>query len=154
MKICVWRIVRRKHLDAAFSGEGALNFGGRWNNKGTAIVYCSGNLSLAALEMLVHLESVQILNTYLSICVEFDESLILELSTKNLPTDWREDPIPISTMNVGDAWVDEAKSAVLKVPSVVVPGESNYLLNPLHSDFDKLKVSKAEVFEFDKRLVY
>ena len=117
------------------------------------MVYCSGTLSLAALEMLVHLESTEILNTYLNIYVEFDEKLVLELPAKEVPIDWKEDPIPVSTMAIGDVWANDGKSAVLKVPSVVVPGESNYLLNPLHGDFEKIKIGKPEAFEFDERLI-
>jgi len=146
VKIRGWRIVKPEHVDNAFSGEGALKFGGRWNSKGTAMVYCAGTLSLAALEMLVHLELAEILNTYLRIPVEFDSKLVLELAAEGLPADWKEDPIPFSTTAIGDTWIASGQSVVLKVPSVIVPEESNYLLNPLHSDFKKVVVGEAGHF--------
>jgi RES domain-containing protein len=144
VKIKTVRIVRPEHLDTAFSGKGALKFGGRWNSKGTAMVYCAGSRSLSALEMLVHLEAADILNTYLCIQAEFDDKIVLAVSAEDLPANWREDPIPMATMAIGDNWVASGVSAVLKVPSVIVPEEANYLLNPQHPDFRKVTVGQAK----------
>ena len=76
MSVTAWRITKRKHTRHAFTGEGAREFGGRWNNPGTAIVYTAQSQSLAALEMLVHLDSSDLLEKYVLIGVEFDQSLV------------------------------------------------------------------------------
>ena len=85
MIVTAWRITKRKHARNAFSGEGAREFGGRWNNPGTAVVYTAQHQSLAALEMLVHLDSSELLQSYVLIGVEFDESLVERVGASELP---------------------------------------------------------------------
>ena len=94
MIVTAWRITKRKHARNAFTGEGAREFGGRWNNPGTAVVYTAQSQSLAALEMLVHLDSSELLQKYVLIGVEFDESLIMPVEPSALPRHWRSDPPP------------------------------------------------------------
>lgn len=150
--ITVWRICKRRLLRKAFSGEGAAANGGRWNSPGTPIVYTAGTQSLAALEMLVHLsdpnELVKI--DYAVIPVELDAEMILGPS--KLSGDWRTYPAPASTMHLGDLWVESRQSVALRVPSVVIPSESNYLLNPAHPDFKGVGICKPAAFAFDVRL--
>jgi RES domain-containing protein len=150
--VTAWRITKRKHARNAFSGEGAREFGGRWNNPGTAIVYTAQSQSLAALEMLVHLDSSELLQKYVLIGVELDESLIKPVALSALPRHWRSDPPPPEIRSIGDAWVRTGSSAVFQVPSAVVPGENNFLLNPEHQDFAKLRFGKPLAFRFDPRL--
>ncbi len=150
--VTAWRITKRKHARNAFSGEGAREFGGRWNNPGTAIVYTAQSQSLAALEMLVHLDSSDLLQKYVLIAVEFDQSLIRPVEPAALPRDWRSDPAPPEIRSIGDDWVLAGSSAVLQVPSALVPGENNFLLNPAHQDFAKLRFGKPLAFRFDPRL--
>ena len=145
--------MQKKHAATAFNGEGARLFGGRWNGKGTPMVYTASTLSLAALEMLVHLESDQILQAYLCIPIEFGAALCQTLAQADLPTDWHVDPIPASTQDLGNRWVISAASVVLAVPSVLVPVEHNFLLNPQHPEFSKIKIGAAEVFHYDPRLL-
>ena len=152
MNITVWRITSQKHARTAFTGEGARLYGGRWNTPGTPLIYTAQSQSLAVLEVLVHLDSPALLNTYLFFAVEIDSSYVTELDRSVLPKDWKDDPIPVAVQAIGDAWARKADSAVLRVPSTLVPGESNFLLNPRHSDFQKLKTHKPISFRFDPRL--
>ena len=147
-----WRIVREDHRSAAFDGEGAWLFGGRWNSRGTRIVYTSITLSLAALETLVHLNP-PVAFKYVAIPIEFDEALVETVAAMDLPADWNEEPPPPSTAEIGDRWVRESRSAVLKQPSVIISAELNYLLNPGHSDFKRIRIGKPMPFSFDPRLI-
>jgi RES domain-containing protein len=151
MKRTAWRIVKAKYAETAFSGEGAAKVGGRWNSRGQWVVYTSGSLSLAALEMLVHLNP-PVSFRWVAIPCEFDESFVERIEPTALPKTWRQYPAPGSIRVVGDAWLKEARSAVLAVPSVIVPREWNYLLNPAHPDFGRLAIGEAEPFAFDERL--
>ena len=147
-----WRITKRKHARNAFTGEGAREFGGRWNHPGTTIVYTAQSQSLAALEMLVHLDSSELLEKYVLIGVEFDPSLIRLVELSALPRHWRSDPPPPEVRSVGDDWVLALSSAVLQVPSTLVPGENNFILNPEQQDFARLRFGKPLAFRFDPRL--
>ena len=147
-----WRIVRDDHRSAAFDGEGAWLFGGRWNSRGTRMVYTSITLSLAALETLVHLNP-PVAFKYVAIPIEFDEALVETVAAMDLPADWNEEPPPPSTAEIGDRWVRESRSAVLKLPSVIISAELNYLLNPGHSDFKRIRIGKPMPFSFDPRLI-
>jgi RES domain-containing protein len=152
LTITAWRIFKPKHAAGAFTGEGARRFGGRWNSKGTAVVYVAESLALAALEMLVHLQARQVLAAYLVAPVRFDDSLVQELGRRQLPANWRSDPAPTRLKALGDRWVADKRSAVLRVPSAIIETESNYLLNPGHSDFARVRIGTAEPFRFDARL--
>jgi len=147
-----WRIVREDHGSTAFDGEGAWRFGGRWNSRGTRTVYTSATLSLAALETLVHLNP-PVAFKYVAIPIEFDEALVETFATSDLPADWNEEPPPPSIAEIGDRWVKESRSAVLELPSVIIPAEPNYLLNPAHSDFKRIRIGKPTPFSFDPRLI-
>ncbi len=147
-----YRIVRETFAASAFSGEGAAFSGGRWNSRGIHMVYTSATASLAALETLVHLNPAMRF-TYQLFTIEFDESLVISIPLSDLPPEWREQPPPPTTRQIGDAWVKSGRSAVLEVPSVVVPGESNYLLNPSHPDFQSIRIGQSQPFPFDARLI-
>ena len=148
-----WRIVQAHVADRAFSGEGARRYGGRWNNKGIAVVYTSGSISLAILEVLVHIPIYDILEEYVYIPVEFDQKLSRALKMDEIPDNWYQDPSPQAIKQIGDAWVESRQSVILQVPSAVVPTEKNFLINPAHSDFTKLKIGEPEKLEFDQRLL-
>jgi RES domain-containing protein len=145
-----WRIVKRSTLPA-FSGEGAAKTGGRWNSRGVPVIYTSGR-ALAALESLVHLNP-PVLFKYVAIPVKFDDALVETFPVKSLPPDWQTEPPPPSTKLTGDAWVREARSAMLALPSVIISSELNYLINPAHPDFKKLSLGQPEPFAFDPRLL-
>jgi RES domain-containing protein len=146
-----WRLTRTRHLATAWDGEGAKRAGGRWNSVGVRAVYASATLSLALVETLVHLPS-GILPAYSAIPCEIDESLVEAIDPRGLPAVWKDYPPPREAQNIGDRWVAEARSVALRVPSVIVPSEFNYVLNPAHPDFARIKIGKALPFPFDARL--
>jgi len=140
-----WRIVKRKYAAGAFSGEGAYLNGGRWNSVGTRVEYVSESLSLAALEVLVHLPAgVPI--TFSTFRIRFDDALIETLVPNNLPKPWRAEPPGRDTQSIGDDWAREARSAVLAIPSAIIPQETNFLVNPVHPDFAKIEIAPPEPF--------
>ncbi len=144
-----YRLTKAKYASTAFDGEGARLYGGRWNSVGTPVVYLASRLSLAALEILVHSKRPEDLMNYVYLKLEFEDSSVSQL---DLPKDWQQSPAPISTQKLGDSWVKEKGSLLLEVPSVIIPEETNYLLNPAHSEFEKLKIAEARAFGFDTRL--
>jgi len=150
--IVAWRLIKAKHRESAFSGEGALKGGGRWNQQGTAVVYVSGSLALAALEAFIHLQRAAAAIPHVAFRVEIPENVVDELHGKDLPKNWRVEPPPDTTKQIGTDWVKASTSAVLRVPSVIVPAEHNFVLNPAHPDFKKLHISKPEPFSFDPRM--
>ncbi len=136
-----------------FEGEGAYRFGGRWNSRGTRILYTAGSLSLAALEMLVHLGSEEILFSYSFAAAEFDETLVLPIEDfQTLPENWSASPPPLEIQRIGDEWANSKVSAVLRVPTSILPVEFNYLINIGHPELSKIKLGKPQTFTFDKRL--
>ena len=147
-----WRIVKEKHAASAFSGEGAAKTGGRWNSRGVPVVYASATKALAALETLVHLNPL-VPFKYVVFRLQFDEALIEKVPLNRLTADWRGEPPPPSTKAVGDDWVRDKRSAVLALPSVIIPGELNYLLNPAHPAFKRITIGKPEKFALDSRLL-
>lgn len=152
MKVTAWRIAKQKHAKTAFTGEGARLFGGRWNNPGTSIVYTAQSQSLAVLEMLVHLDSPELLGKYVLFEIGMDDSVIGHVDPSRLPKSWRVDPSPAGVRAIGDDWIDAGTSAVLRVPSALIPSENNFLLNPRHKDFPRLSIGKPMPFSFDRRL--
>ena len=149
----VYRICKTKYATTAFDGEGAFRFGGRWNRRGTRMIYTAESLALAALEMLVHLDDDDLILAYSYLVADIPAELILPvMDFRSLPKKWNASPTPASLQQLGDAWVREQVSAVLEVPTAIVPREKNYLLNPAHPDFVKIKLKKPERFVFDERL--
>lgn len=153
MTVQAWRITKAKHAATAFSGAGAKASGGRWNNPGTAIVYTAGSTSLALLEMLVHLQAPDLLQHYVIFEVSFDEALMRTIAPAALPKTWRRSPPPAKARRVADDWVAGGESAVLRLPSVIVPHEWNYLLNPAHPEFPRITISPKQSIRFDPRLI-
>jgi len=149
--VTVWRLCRKRH--AAFDGEGARLAGGRWNRRGTPVVYCSATLSLAVLEYFVNLPGGLAPPDLVSIAADVPDALSSEsLEAGALPRNWRRYPAPEALAELGTRWVREGKTAVLAVPSVVVPQERNYLLNPAHADFKRVLVGKPDPFSLDLRM--
>jgi RES domain-containing protein len=153
MTIRAWRITKAKHAATAFTGGGAKAYGGRWNSPGTAAVYTAGSTSLAILEMLVPLQAQDLMRRYVVFEVSFDEMLMTSVDPATLPKSWRKSPSPASVQPVGDEWVAEGSSAVMRLPSVNVPSEWNYLLNPAHPDFAKIAIGPKQQIKLDPRLV-
>jgi RES domain-containing protein len=148
-----WRIVRAARAKSAFTGEGARVYGGRWNSRGTAVVYVSEHESLAALELLVHLTPLSPYDRYLSFRLDWDDKLTARFPVKELPLHWNAEPPIFQTMEIGDDWVREGKFVALMVPSVLSTSEVNFLLNPKHPQFRTIKISESIEYRFDSRLL-
>lgn len=151
--IPAFRLCKTKHLATAFTGEGARIAGGRWNSPGVAVVYASSSLSLATLEVLVHLDDPEAFARMFSwFALEIPDGLIEVLDESKLPPGWCADETIAATQVIGDAWVRSQRTAVLAVPSVVTPGERNYLLNPAHSRISEIRIASSQPFRPDPRL--
>jgi RES domain-containing protein len=125
----------------------------RWNSKDVMVIYASSSRSLACLENVVHRNFKNLNNQFMTIIIEIPGSLKMErIDRKDLPADWHEFQNIPYTQQIGDHWIAKSKSAVLQVPSVIIPEEFNYLLNPAHKDFSKIKLISSEPFQFDARL--
>ena len=148
-----WRILKKRHLESAFNGEGARRYGGRWNSPGTSVVYASETRALCLLEVLAGIRSVKPLGAYVLIPATFDDSLVTSVALERLPNDWRQSPPPPSAQCLGDYWIDQKKSAILRVPSAILPEEFNYLFNPAHPDFPHIQIGAPEDLVIDPRLL-
>ena len=147
----VWRICRKKY--AAFNGEGSRIAGGRWNRRGTAVVYTSATLSLAVLEYFVNLPRSAAPPDLVAISADVPADLPLTtLGEGELPRGWRRYPALEELADIGTRWAEERATPVLAVPSAVVPREKNYLLNPGHPLFAKIRVGKPESLSLDPRM--
>jgi len=149
-----WRIAKQKHHSTGLIGEGARLYGGRWNPIGTPVIYAAESLSLATLEIIVHLENEQLLySRFVKIPVTFERSLVFSLPRDKLPEDWNSLPPSESTQKMGQKWIDQAKYAILKIPSTVTREEHNFLINPAHPNFEGIEFGNPQRFEFDERLI-
>ena len=149
----LWRLCRARHAASAFDGEGARLFGGRWNFKGNPVVYTSSTLSLAVLEVIVHHRVPIPPHDFVSLIAEIPARIKIQtISIQDLPKDWSSDPAPIRLQEIGRDWLQRNASLILAVPSAIIEDEFNYLINPRHKDFEKLKISVPKPFSFDKRL--
>jgi len=150
----VWRICKAEHVATAFTGEGGILYPGRWHHAGTPVVYCSESRALAALEQLVHLHHNRLPPNFVCFPVEIPDGLaIRRVRIEDLPAEWRRQPGPPELRDIGTRWAEAGESVVLEVPSAVVPGEHNFLLNPRHPAFGRLVIPDPEPFAFDERLV-
>jgi RES domain-containing protein len=117
------------------------------------MVYASQSVALATLELLVHLRDTSILEHYVVFEINFDDDLISTVEQKDLPREWRDDPPPLHLQQIGDDWARDRTSAVLCVPSAVIPEERNYLLNPEHPRFRDVGIGAPTRHRFDERLL-
>jgi len=148
-----WRIVRAARARTAFTGEGSRVYGGRWNSRGTSVIYVSEHESLAALELFVHTMPLLPAERYFSFRVDWDDKLTEYFPIKNLPRDWDAEPPTSASMQIGDEWVRSARSVALALPSLLSKSELNFLLNPKHPEFKKIKVGPPVEYRFDSRLL-
>lgn len=152
----VYRIYRKQRREAAFTGEGARIAGARWNLPGTPMVYTCSTISLCLLEFFVHFDPEAADITQLNLeyrWADIPETLPrLEIQEADLPDNWKEIPWPQSTQELGTKWMSQAKHVVVSVPSVVVPMERNFLLNPAHPAFSKVHISPPSAIDIDPRL--
>lgn len=148
----VWRITTARFAATAFSGEGARLYGGRWNPKGFEMVYTAESRSLALLEMMV--QDAPLRARYVLIPVSLPDAVsVTSIEVADLPPDWRKLDRRDALQDIGRDWLVRGDSAVLAVPSAVVPAERNYLLNPRHPDFTRVIIGEPEALETDFRLM-
>ena len=146
----VYRITH-SHFKDDISGNGAKTYGGRWNVPGLPALYTSEHISLCVLELLVNISLQESQINYHLIQIQIPESAEMALvSTKKLKTNWQNDQM--YTRFMGSEFLKNKQSLLLKVPSAVISEESNYLINPLHANFNKIQIIKSFPFKFDKRL--
>ena len=148
-----WRIVRASRAKTAFTGEGPWRYGGRWNSPGLHVVYVSEHQSTAALEIFVHRVPFILGKKYKVFHLQWPDNLTEIFPVKKLPTNWRVSPAPAETMQIGDRWVQERRSAVLALPSAITQADTNFLLNPEHLDFRRIRIAAPIDFDFDPRLL-
>ena len=151
--ITAWRIAKARYRDDAFSGNGGLQNAGRWHLQGQRVVYAASSLALAALEVFVHLNRAHAGIRWVMFEIGIPDEVPIEaLAKAQLPRTWRHNPPTGSTMRLGSEWLRPGRAVVLRVPSAIIPAESNILINPQHTDFGKLKLGRPQAFEFDSRL--
>jgi len=149
-----YRIVKKAYEQTAFSGEGPASHPGRWNHRGYRMVYTAESRALAAFEYMVNMQRKSAKKSKFSLftIVVPKEVKIIEKTVKELPRMWRKVPPQDTTRDIGTAWLKDRASAVLVVPSSIIPEERNFLLNPLHPDFSKILISHPQSFSFDTRI--
>ena len=149
----VWRLKRRAHA-ADLSGIGGLRASARWHHRGQPVLYTSEAPALAVLEMLAHVSPSELPSDLRMIEIDVPGALSIEVCDPvPLSKQWRRSPGPSALRDFGTAWLASKRSAVLQVPSAVVPAQFNYVLNPAHPGARKFRVVGNEPFEFDPRLV-
>jgi RES domain-containing protein len=157
MTLAMWRIATDTPDYSAddLSGEGAKRTGGRWNRPGLPVVYCASNIALACLETVIHWNASDLpLNRYLVRLDVPDEvwAQATPVTAETGPVGWDAIPTGKVSLDLGDAWINEKKSALLLVPSVIVPEESNALINPAHPDAAKITATKVRKWLYDARI--
>jgi RES domain-containing protein len=148
-----WRIVRASRAKTAFTGEGPWRYGGRWNSPGVRVVYVSEHQSTAAFEVFANRVPFILGEKYKAYHLAWPDGLTEIVPAKKLPTNWRISPPPAETMEIGDRWVQERRSAALALPSAISPDDTNFLLNPYHADFKRIRIDPPINFDFDPRLL-
>ena len=148
----VYRLLRSLYAARPFDGEGAYRYGGRWSSPGTRVAYTSQHQSLAMLEYFVHLDRDNPPTDLVLAAARVPCDLSRQhVDPAVLPADWRESPAPSELASIGDEFISSGRIAVLIVPSALAPSESNWLLNPQHSDFARIEFDPLQPFEYDRR---
>lgn len=148
----IYRIAKQIHL-TDITGEGARLFGGRWNKRGYNMLYTSEHLSLSVLELLVHLDYQFISKDFGFIEIELPKNTIIAKAKPHiLNQDWRHNPALSFTQDYGTDWLISQKKLALKVPSAVLPNESNILINPNHKQFSEVKIIRKSILDIDSRV--
>ena len=139
--IRAWRIVKARHQAEALSGNGGLYSAGRWHAEGERVIYAASSLALAALEVFVHLNRAHAKIRWVMFEIGIPVRVVVEeLGAPRLPRGWRREPPLPATMRIGTDWLRAGRAAVLRVPSAIIPTETNLLFDPLHPNFRKLRV--------------
>ena len=148
-----WRIVPATRAQTAFTGEGPWRYGGRWTSPGVRVVYVSEHQSTAAFEVFANRMPFILEGKYKAFYIEWPGRLTETFPLEKLPANWRIHPPAMETRQIGDRWAKERRSAVLALPSAVSPADINFLLNPGHPNFKRIRIGSPIDFEFDSRLL-
>lgn len=168
----LWRLSHKQFQTTAFTGEGTFQVGGRWVPRGHRVVYASRTLSLCVLESLVHMDVRHMKDNFVAIHIDVPPDLDIETVEGGqnhpelpagqkpfhalpvtLPRQWHDNSTEAELQGIGAAWLESRTTCLLCVPSVIVPQEANFLINPIHPDFQRLTIGVPETFQFDSRLV-
>ncbi len=148
----VYRILRKRYAKAPFDGEGAYRYGGRWSSPGIRVAYASGHLSLAMIEYFVHLDRDDPPPDLVVAAADVpDDVSRVSVRPGGLPAAWRQTPAPAELAAIGDRFARRRREAILVVPSALAPDETNWLLNPEHPDFRRVRIHPPEPFAYDAR---
>lgn len=143
----------REKFSTPLSGKGAALKGARWNSISVELIYAAWNRSLAMAEIAVHFTLATLPLDYVMLTLFIPDDISLKkLNRSDLPADWNTFPQPVSTQAIGDTFVSANKHCVLQIPSAVTQGDYNYLINPNHHDFSRIKIISTAKFPFDKRI--
>lgn len=146
----IYRLTNGDHKHD-LSGTGSKLYGGRWNSVGLNAIYTTENISLAILEILVHIKKYNRPLDYHLLSINIPDTIKPAfISKEKLKKNWKDDAA--YTQFIGDEFLKEKQSLILKVPSVIIDQENNFIINPAHSDSSKIKIISTKLFEFDKRL--
>jgi len=146
----LWRLTRRIHAAKQALHLGAQSSGGRWNPRGLAVVYSGTSISLVALEYFVHLSGDEPADLVLVEIRVPDGASTGSIAPADLPADWQEELA--LTQSKGRQWIESRRSLALRVPSAIVPEESNVLLNPSHPAWERVAVRVRRPFRYDLRM--
>lgn len=151
----VFRICKKAHGttgEQAMSGDGGLHGSARWHTRGRRIIYTATSTPLATLEIAVNLRQPKVIPDYVAVTVDAPDDGIITLSASALPAGWDvRDSEPLVSRAIGDRWLESEVSLALQIPSVVIAGQYNVLINPRHPDFDRVTFSNPMAFPFDIR---
>jgi RES domain-containing protein len=146
----VYRLCQKKY-NTDTKGNGAFLYGGRWNHSETYMLYTAEHISLAVLEMMVHIKVSKFDIPYSLICFQLPDTKFKELDTAKLKNGWDRDMD--YTRQIGTDFLQNNLFLYMTIPSAVIPQEKNIIINPLHHDAGRIKVLKTEDFKFDKRFL-
>ncbi|MDP2996658.1 MAG: RES family NAD+ phosphorylase [Bryobacterales bacterium] len=148
----VYRILRSPYAKKPLDGEGAYRFGGRWSSPGTRLAYTAEHLSLAMIEYFVHIDPDDAPKDLVLTTAQIPDSVSrTSISPRRLSATWRDTPAPPELALLGDAFARDRRAAILIVPSALAPAESNWLINPRHPDFARIRLHPPERFRYDAR---
>jgi RES domain-containing protein len=149
----VYRLTKRRHQTEIFSGLGGLHASGRWTPRGHRVIYTSGSIALAVLEYTLNYKHRGWVPASVLASAQWPDDVKVETAVVDrLPKNWSDAVAPLTLQDVGRVWLERLETAVLQVPSAVVVEEWNFLLNPAHPDFRRLRLSRPRPYSFDRRL--
>lgn len=148
----VFRLSQKKYF-SQLSGIGASKSGNRWNSKGVEIIYCSTSRALAMAEVSVHISLANLPKDFVMMEINIPSDISIQtVKEKDLPENWNDFPHNFQTQKIGNNFINSKNTCILKVPSAVVKGDYNYLINPYHEGFHNIKIISISAFPFDRRI--